>query len=457
MASMNAGIILAGQQPNLLSTVANANTAAAQQNQFQRTNDLNALYKDQGAQIAAGEQGALNALARFDPNAALGVQGARQGLARGDLAMDATRQNMQVQMATQARLSRAEERQIQVHAANMSEQQRIAEAAQIERGVSQAMGAQTPAEFDAIVAQFDPTLVGQFGNREAIAGKYLSVADMLKRADSQAASAASEAAAAAEAERLRRQLVTKNAREDQLRQQEWDREDRIREEKNAVPPKPADEYQRYVQEESQAGRQPLSRIDYANAKRDKGTVVYDPATGKPLVSIGGASGGPTKLTEKQSQLALFGNMMSSTMPVINKLEQQFDPSNLIDNLSARAGIAGNYTKSPEYRKYETAARAWGEGVLRIQTGAAATQPEIQRVFETYFAQPGDQPEDIAFKRELRTAFAESIGIAGGGAVAIPGVETDGAQAQPDGPAAPSGQFEFTNDAQKSVFEKYSQP
>lgn len=53
--------------------------------------------------------------------------------------------------------------------------------------------------------------------------------------------------------------------------------------------KPPDEYGRYVSEEQAAGRTPLSRIDYANAKKGKGTVVYDPVSGNPIVSIGGAN------------------------------------------------------------------------------------------------------------------------------------------------------------------------
>jgi hypothetical protein len=180
-------------------------------------------------------------------------------------------------------------------------------------------------------------------------------------------------------------------------------------------PKAADEYGRYAQEEAAAGRTPLSRIDYAQAKKGSETI-FGP-NGNPIVQRGGSNS--KRLTEKQSQLALFGNMMNTTMPVINDLEEKFDPANLRDNIAARGGIVGNYIKSPEYRKYETAARAWGEGVLRIQTGAAATQSEIDRVFTTYFAQPGDEPEEVSFKRQLREAFAESIGVAGGGAVATP--------------------------------------
>ena len=149
-----------------------------------------------------------------------------------------------------------------------------------------------------------------------------------------------------------------------------------------------------------------------------GLTVYDPQTGQPIVSTGGQ---PVKLTEQQSKFTLFGKMMERTMPVIDGLEAQFNPANLPDQAAARAGVVGNFFKSQEYRRYETAGRAWAEGVLRLQTGAAATDGEIQRVFSTYFAQPGDTPEDVEFKRALRQDYADAVGAASGGLVS-PGRE-----------------------------------
>lgn len=70
---------------------------------------------------------------------------------------------------------------------------------------------------------------------------------------------------------------------------------------------PADEYQRYVAEEQTAGRQPLSRVDYAQAKRGKGTVVFDPTTGRPLVSIGGNED-PTDLTNPSTPGAMIASI-----------------------------------------------------------------------------------------------------------------------------------------------------
>jgi hypothetical protein len=138
------------------------------------------------------------------------------------------------------------------------------------------------------------------------------------------------------------------------------------------------------------------------------------------VEFGTGLATPQNLPERQSVIALFGSMMNKTMPVINRLEQQFDPSNLQDNLAARAGWTGNYVRSEDARQYEAAGLAWAEAVLRIQTGAAATEPEVQRVFRTYFAQPGDSAATIQFKRELRDAYAISVSAASGGRFAPPG-------------------------------------
>lgn len=78
--SLDPRIILAGTQPDFVNVLARSDQAAQQKNEFQRTNALNSLYQEQGPQIAAGDQNALNALAGFDPKAALGVQSARQNM-----------------------------------------------------------------------------------------------------------------------------------------------------------------------------------------------------------------------------------------------------------------------------------------------------------------------------------------------------------------------------------------
>ena len=121
------------------------------------------------------------------------------------------------------------------------------------------------------------------------------------------------------------------------------------------------------------------------------------------------SGAPVKkLTEGQSKLTLFQTLQTETQPVLLALENQFDPANLKDPTMSRLPIAGNYFKSPEYQMYETAAAAWAEGALRIATGAAAQQSEIERNIKTYFAQAGDTPQTVAFKARMRDMYSRAV-------------------------------------------------
>ncbi len=79
--------ILMGRTPDVMGSLYNGLTTAQAQNEIGRQNALTALYQEAGPQIAAGQPQALNRLAQFSPEAALGVQQTRLG-------MDATRQGM---------------------------------------------------------------------------------------------------------------------------------------------------------------------------------------------------------------------------------------------------------------------------------------------------------------------------------------------------------------------------
>ena len=71
---MDAGIILAGQTPDILGAMDRGRMAAESQINLNRQNALAQLFKEQGAGILAGDQNALNALAGMDPNAAMAAQ-----------------------------------------------------------------------------------------------------------------------------------------------------------------------------------------------------------------------------------------------------------------------------------------------------------------------------------------------------------------------------------------------
>lgn len=362
---MNPSIILAGTQPDFVNALRQSTAGAAEAGDFRQQNALRDLYQTQGAQIAQGDPSALAALARFDPKAALGVQGAISGERRADAQLGINQQNLDMR-------SREFEMRVKEHAAGLSAAEAAAQAEQIKRGILAATGAQSPEQWDQIVTQFgQPDLVGQFQNKDALLRQFMTAAQILEQGKA---------------------------------------------------PKPADEYQRYVQEEEAAGRQPLSRIDFAQAKKGQETI-YD-SDGNIILQRGGAGGGKPP-SERQSTLKLFGGLMDETMPSINQMEDdpEFDPTSLRSAL-ADGGRVGNAVTSEKARQYEALKRQWAEGVLRIQTGAAATEPEINRVLATYFPRFGDDPRTIAQKRSQRDAFARSLVPASGGTMDAPGGASD---------------------------------
>lgn len=171
---MNSGIILAGQQPDFVNVLARSGRAAGQadavrqqQKDFGQTNALRQLYQSQGAQIAAGDQNALNALAQFDPQAALGVQQsiASQGIAERGADMREQEFGMRVKE----------------YAAGLSAQERAAEAEKIKTGVFSASAATSPEQWDQIVTQMgQPDLAGQFANKDALLRQYMTAAQILE-------------------------------------------------------------------------------------------------------------------------------------------------------------------------------------------------------------------------------------------------------------------------------------
>jgi hypothetical protein len=164
---MNSGIILAGQQPDLVNVLSQSNQAAQQRIGFDRQNAIANMYQQQGPGIAAGDQDALNALARFDPMAAMGVTD--------------TMQIRDIRGQENQRAQGRYNREAEEYARGLSAQQAQAEAAKIEAGVKRAMMAQTPEQFDQIMQASGMTdFVGQFDNRDALAAEFMSWADVLK-------------------------------------------------------------------------------------------------------------------------------------------------------------------------------------------------------------------------------------------------------------------------------------
>jgi len=203
----------------------------------EQINAMQQFVGQNGAAIMGGDQNALAQLAGFGPQGlqmAMGVQGDME--ARADRAY-----NRERVAKADARGDQEWEMKLAEYKKGLTAEQAAAEAAALENAAKIALTAQTPEDWDRLATENGaPELVGQFDQREAVAARFMSIADVLK---------AQEA------------------------------------------PAPADEYQRYFQEETAAGRQPLDRIGFEQAKKGKGfsvttadgtTVEYGGATGTAM-------------------------------------------------------------------------------------------------------------------------------------------------------------------------------
>ncbi|HMZ54932.1 MAG TPA: hypothetical protein PLT48_08815 [Nitrospira sp.] len=174
MAELDPSIILQGQPVNVLGAMDSGFQLAQRRNEMQRQREYQNMLATNGAGILSGDQNALNALAGFDPQAAMGIQGQRLDMARTQQGMAFDAEEMQMRRETA-------KREAERYAATLSAEEAQAQAAQIEKAVAAGMAAQSPEQWDALVTQMGATdLVGQFGNRQAIAYTYMGVADALK-------------------------------------------------------------------------------------------------------------------------------------------------------------------------------------------------------------------------------------------------------------------------------------
>lgn len=129
MSNLNAGIILGGRQPDVINSFAQGQRARAVSDEMQSRNALRNVYQTQGAGILAGDQNALNALAQHDPQQALAIQGQHQVQSQRN-------QTMQMRIAEYAR--------------SVGKEQAAAQAAQLEQGITRAIGAYQAGDLNAV-------------------------------------------------------------------------------------------------------------------------------------------------------------------------------------------------------------------------------------------------------------------------------------------------------------------
>lgn len=125
---MNPNIILQGSQPNFVNALAQGTQAATQVNANQRVQQQNQLFQQHGVGIANGDPNAINALAQFDPNQAIGVNQAQQGMRQ-------TQQNMDFSTEKMEMLRAETKRQSAEYAAGLSAADAAAQRAKISEGL----------------------------------------------------------------------------------------------------------------------------------------------------------------------------------------------------------------------------------------------------------------------------------------------------------------------------------
>lgn len=242
MAQMNAGLILAQQHPNLINTLAASGAAAGVANRVKEQNAFRQMAREHGAGILAGNPESMNAFAAMDP---VGAAGMRLNRGADDRAERALAHGMRVddERLTVAKAAGAREAAKWAHAKGAAE---LADAARkIEANVR-----------DIGVAW---ALYEKSGDRRALEAA-------LVRADMDPATPDGDIPAAMAFGEGTLTGFMEGA-------------------ETLAPAEPADEYGRYAAEERAAGRAPLSRIDYAHAKKGETPSEADMEIGR-LMSVG---------------------------------------------------------------------------------------------------------------------------------------------------------------------------
>lgn len=197
---------------------------------------------------------------------------------------------------------------------------------------------------------------------------------------------------------------------------------------------PADvqEYLWYRDNETAAGRQPLSYLEFGQAQKGNGFSVTTNPDGTVSVQQGGS--GMPKLNEGQSKDVVYLTKGAGALPKIDEYGDNL--TNFAQTVGGKAPLIGNYLKSEEYQQAEQAGKEFLAAVLRKDTGAAVTPSEEEMYGTMYLPRPGDKPAVLTQKKDARARALKAIEL-GIPPAAILEMEKQGVQL-PGGDAAAVG-------------------
>ena len=145
--------------------------------------------------------------------------------------------------------------------------------------------------------------------------------------------------------------------------------------------------------------------DLSNFPQPRGAAPA-PSSGQPKQEKVVSQGLPTKPTGEEIKASGFAARMESVSSLLDALEAGANKP-FISQAQFLIGElpSGKFLQSksmtPEQQQYATAAREWIRAKLRKESGAAIPAEEMQEEYETYFPMPGDTPERIKLKSDLR--------------------------------------------------------
>jgi hypothetical protein len=402
--ALTPSIILAGQSPDIVNALANSNVAAQQRLEFDRTTAMNRMLQEQGAGIISGDQNALNALAGYSPEMAMGIQESRLGMDATRLGMDQTRQQMSIS-AERLAMEKAEgkrmaEAALSAQAAQMTAAQLAAEQKQITDALSGAASFYQKGDragYDAWLGKLglDPREYA-FDEFPAHAAMFEGVLEAMQ---------------------------------------------------TFAPPtiNPNDRFKvaggTIFDLGAEGGPKPVGQ----GAMQE--TMVLGP-DGKPIMVQGGP-GTTAKFTESQSKDNVYATRAEGAL---SRLEP------VADALTSRAGVVGEAAsgltlglsremmQSDEFQLARQAGDEFLQAILRKDTGAAITADEQELYGKTYLPQVGDSPAVLAQKKVSRAGALEAIragmsqaqieAVARADAATIARLAQETGAAAPASPAAP---------------------
>ena len=159
------------------------------------------------------------------------------------------------------------------------------------------------------------------------------------------------------------------------------------------------------------GQQPTMKT-VVNANGDKEYYMYDPATSgwTPTGQIAQEAAGEGQPTELERRAFFMMPMAEEGIKAIDAFELGEGAPTRLQQLAEYTNL--NEAQTPEARQLYMAGRALGDTYLRITSGAAIKDEEIDMFVKTFLPYPGDDKGTRELKRKMRGHLVRGLSILG---------------------------------------------